>query len=337
MIWAISPVNGAWVHKSIITPLEEGLRRINVVFAGCNIYSVNPTSLSLKDKAIYLITGLALAAFPINTVIWIAWQIFGHPKQFFREHYNPEVERPAEAPPASQPAPVRAAEPPAAAPPRPQPSASHAAAASDREAEGLVENFFFKETGSQGVPIQTNWKVTVSPSQILVLQHCDEHASTAVYDLNWALREFHAKDNSRQFDITWVGDTKTVSTCMTENGVKITKDITLGLPLVQQKRFGLRGFVLDQSKTELRFYSILRNKKYGSPFMQSAPFAIPMIAKKTGTENVDSVVCCKVEVVSEWGWPYSGKGEFWFDSNGILRKFADPLDNSIGEYLSSGP
>lgn len=337
MIRAISPVNGEWVHEYIIAPLEEGLRRINLVFANRNIYSLNCTPLSRKDKAIALITGLALAAFPINTVIWIAWQVFGRPKQLFRERHNPEIELPAAPPlvPQETPGAAAAAEPLAIAPPRPEPSASQPAAAPPLQEEGRrVETLSFKETGSQGV-IDTHWKVTYTDSQILVHQHCDEHSSAAVYSLNWDLKEFHATDRSSELSIV-VRDTGTVSTSMTKNGITTTKEIAPGLPLVQQKRCGLRGFVLDRSKTKLRFCSILREKKNGIPLMQSVPFAIPMIAEKVGTEDIENVPCLKVEVVSEWGWPYNRKGEFWFDGGGILRKFINPFDNSIGEYSQSG-
>lgn len=87
---AIYPVNAEWVHDFIVTPMEEGVRRLNLVCAPYNIYSLNRTPLTLKDRLIALITGIALILFPINTIVWIVWQTFGHPKRL-SARYCPEA------------------------------------------------------------------------------------------------------------------------------------------------------------------------------------------------------------------------------------------------------
>jgi hypothetical protein len=86
---AICPVNAKWVHEFIVTPIDEGLRRLNLVFAPFNFYSFNRTPLTLKDRLLFLIAGTALVLFPINVIVWVAWQTFGHPKRL-SPRYCPE-------------------------------------------------------------------------------------------------------------------------------------------------------------------------------------------------------------------------------------------------------
>ena len=81
MISSLTPATPEWLHQYLIEPYLEGIERLNRAWRGVELYRIKPVALSLKERVISLITGIALTFFPlVNTVIWMAWQTFGTPE-----------------------------------------------------------------------------------------------------------------------------------------------------------------------------------------------------------------------------------------------------------------
>jgi hypothetical protein len=321
---AICPVNAPWVHKHIVEPIEEGIRRLDLVSAPYNTYSLNRTPLTLKDRAVFLITGIALVFFPINAIVWIAMQTFGHTKRL-SDPFNPETSHPAVPPlPAISPAPA------ASIPETPRTQARPG------------EIFTFRETKGQTV-VAKQWTVRPSPELIQATQEGGEQFTSSFYNPDWTLKEFHHQtaDGAKQCDF-WVRGPRVVEVRLVVNGEETQKTLHLEeeRPIIQQPTLGFKRFVTGPL-TEERFYGIaFENKvRMWNPFATRPPFAIPMVARKKGTETVEGLgPLQKVGVASEWGWPYSlAKGDLWFDGEGNLRKFHDQLEGVIGIRNSPSP
>ena len=81
MVKSIFPVTSEWVYTYIVQPSVEGAERLNRLWSGINSHSLDTTPLSLRNRFISLLTGFALMFFPMaNSIMWIAWQTFGHPE-----------------------------------------------------------------------------------------------------------------------------------------------------------------------------------------------------------------------------------------------------------------
>lgn len=97
MLEAITPVNPEWIHEHLIQSPLEGAERINRAWQGIDTHSLNRTPLSIKERVISLIVGIALMLPFVNTIIWIAWQTFGKPERL-SDPFSPEIE-PTRPPP----------------------------------------------------------------------------------------------------------------------------------------------------------------------------------------------------------------------------------------------
>jgi hypothetical protein len=169
MIAKISPVSPEWVHEFVMQPYLEGAERLNRAWQGANIHSLNRTVLSLKERVISALIGIALMLPLINTIIWIAWQTFGKPERL-SDPYSPEMEI---APPPFLPR-----------LPLQPPTAQTAPKA------GGIE-FSFREG-----EMQANWTIESSPESTVVREHCDEYFSISRYNPDATIYEFTYQQNS---------------------------------------------------------------------------------------------------------------------------------------------
>jgi hypothetical protein len=329
----ICPINREWIHNHLLEPYLQGCALITIAWNGFD-RSLAPTPLSLSDRVVCWLQGVALMIPFVNTIIWLAWQAFGTPEKLF-DPYCPEAEPPPPPPPPViihgpvQPAPI-------------QPPQNAGELVRPTELFGILE----KTDTSQ---IQMGWRIEHYADMIVAQQNCELFSSTSIYRPNYSLREYHYQMGTKRTALSQTGGERSpVHLTITDTGVAtIERDIPLidNLPLIQQRAVGLRPFVQSNERV-LRFCAIIPEIPAilnHVPFLAHAPFIMPVVATKMGEEEVPGMGrLLKIEVVSEWRWPYnSAKTEMWYDvATGQLRKFIDTgtfISTKTGEFVRSNP
>ena len=82
MIQNLSPVSDAWLYTFVIQPHLEGIGRLNFLLDKPKPSLFETPPLSLKEKLIYLISGVSLMIPLIATIAWVFMQTFGNPESF---------------------------------------------------------------------------------------------------------------------------------------------------------------------------------------------------------------------------------------------------------------
>jgi hypothetical protein len=354
MLETISPVNPGWIHEHIFEPPLEGIERINLAWAGKNIHSLNQTLLTLKERVIAFLIGFALMIPLIGKIIWMAWQTFGKP-QHLSDPFNPESEATPVPTLLVQPIPLlpQPIEVGAAAIP---PAAVGAAQAPPPQV-GIrpPELFAYHETGPHDA-IQTNWRLEFFQDTVIVHQSCDKYFSKSVYDVLYnpdlSVKSLKIKDFTHQsniqkpggveyFNVTRVDlSTLQVELTIDEQTTRQQLKLQENLQWIQQPTVGFKEFI-GSAEQSLRFYGIVPKNKFRelNPFAAKPPLAMTFTARKV-KEEVNPIYgnLVKVEVVSDWGWPYNKTIELWFHKEtGTLRQFKNPFEEKIGEYMQNGP
>jgi hypothetical protein len=351
MLEAISPVNPKWIHEHVFEPPLEGIERINLAWAGKNIHSLNQTLLTLKERVVFFLVGVALIIPLIGKIIWMAWQTFGKPQRL-SDPFIPELESPPLTPPVrpiqAQPVINNAAG--AAA----LPVAVGAVAAPPQAGIKPPQIFAYKETGPrnemspQHDEIQANWRLEfLSEHNLKAQQFCDNHSSTASYS-DWAITEFIHESHIQKpggieyFKVT-KSDAQTLQVELKVDGEVTHKQLKLqeNLPWIQQPTIGFKNFICSD-KQSLRFYGVLPKNTFRkiNPFAAKPPLAMTFTATKVG-EEISPVHgnLIKINVVSDWGVPYNIYAvELWLHKEtGELRKFINPFESKSGEYIQNHP
>ncbi len=305
----ICPVNREWIHTYVFEPYLQGAALIKRAWKGVDFLSLERTPLSLKERLISLLTGLALMIPLINTIIWLAWQTFGNPEKLF-DPYSLETKLP---PP--RPIPLPAIQPlvPLTLPNgEPVPT----------------ESFAYNETGKTSI-IRTNWKVQQYPNMIVADEYCNEHSSTSRYDHDWRIQEYHYQSDEDSVDL-WLIDPKNIrAQIVSDGGDPVDKLLELkeDIPWIQQPTLGFKNFIRSP-ETQMYFYGVLcTNPLKYVPFAPRPPQLVKAIAKKVGEETLPGYgKLVKVEVESVEGWTsYLPKGELLFDPrSGALCRFTNP-------------
>lgn len=327
----IHPFNPWWVHTYLFEPCLQGKALVEIAWKGVDFSNLARPVLTLQKRAVFLITGIFLMIPLINTIIWISWQTFGTPVPLFDPYSASDV-------PFKIKAPVALIRPIEAS--RHRTVSSQVLQSPFRETEN-AETFSYNESGKNSI-IKTNWKVQKYPHLIVAQQYSDEYSSTSVYQPNWALQEYHYESNEGLLDIR--KDGKQLQVKMhppSKDPIDINLEMTEDIPWIQQATLGFKSFVLSQDE-QFCFYGVLNENPFRRflPFASKPPFLMKMLAQKKGMEALPGFGnLIKVEVQSEWGWPYNLiTGELWFDpQTGILRKYIDPgfLQSKTGEWATT--
>lgn len=322
MLQAITPIDAEWMHAFVVQPFAEGAERLDRAWLGINTFSVNPTHLTLEERVISLIAGMCLMLPLINTIIWIAWQTFGKPERLTTRFCS-----------TTEPAPTR---------PIPSASSSYAApvASSLDEAVKPSEYFVYEITHTSGVTSMT-WQLDWL-SECTVERQCYGPFSSNSYFLpDGTLLHYDCTAPPNHILSVERTQPHLLQVRWEEGGEKTTKDCILEpvLPWLQPTRWGLKPFLLS-AQQEFRFYIIMPVNPFRKyiPWAIKPPFAMPVIAKKVGSDVDGFGQLMKVELKSAWGWPYSIPTiTLWFDPQTNLRKFAisfGPKGKYVPDHLS---
>lgn len=87
----ICPITPEWAHMYILEPYLQGCELVNLAWQGVDFHSLTKAPLSLMERVICWLTGVALLIPFINHIIWIVWQTFGRPEKLF-DPYCPEID-----------------------------------------------------------------------------------------------------------------------------------------------------------------------------------------------------------------------------------------------------
>lgn len=334
----ICPVSREWIHAHLLAPYLQGVELINLAWKGVD-RSLAPNPLSLSERVICWLQGIALMLPLVNTIIWLAWQAFGEPEPLF-DRFCPEIEP---LPPPPPQVIVHAGLQPAA------PVLPVAVAA---DLVKPTELFGFTET-TDALVLQIQWKIEHFQDMIVAQQNCGRFSSTSLYRPNLTLREYHyqtfATDQRRanKVDLLQRGDERSpLDLTITEEGsppIQKTFELPENLPLIQQRTIGFRPFVQSNERV-LDFYAVIPEIPILGyiPFIEKPPFLAKVRATKVGEEEVPGHGrLLKIELVSTWRWPYNAvKSELYFDATGLLKKFVDSgafIPRKVGEFVQNNP
>ncbi len=323
----ICPVDRHWIHTYIIAPFLEGCERINQAWNGVD-NSLEANSLSLTDRVILWIQGMALMVPLLNTIIWIAWCIFGSPEKY-ADSFCPEIES-AQLPP-------------------PIPEIIIPIGEEVEEGEE-IEQFGYTETVDK-IPIRTSWVVEKFPDEIVATQNAREFSSYSVYEPGYTLKELHYQCGPKKIDLTRIRNSEIMveifngPELITQKVIEIPRD---HLPWIQQRAIGFKPFILSDAN-EMLFYAVipeyptLIGRAISRLALKAAPFIMKVKAIKKGQEEVAGFgQLLKVEIESTMGWPYNTvKSELWFDpETGSLKRFVDSgtfINQKVGELVQNNP
>lgn len=300
----IDPVDRSWVHTYVFEPYLQGAELFNLAWKGID-RTLEEKPLSLMNRSICWLQGLALSIPLINTIFWIAWQTFGIPERL-ADPFCPEIEMPDE--PQLPQIRIHPVEDP-------------------REEEGIIEQFLYAEQGENNNLV--SWMIEKFPTVTFVHQNGRDFSSSSQYDKEHALKEFHYQNGPKKIGITVSSPDKVLVEVASDAQTVTTKTLQIPephAPLIQQ-RIGLKPFILSE-KQEIDFFSVFPEFPAALkwlPFVENPPFLMKVKATKKGIEEVPGMGrLLKVEV-APIKLPYSiFKSELWFDpETAVLRKFCD--------------
>lgn len=314
----IAPVDAKWCHTYILEPYLQGSDLLNDAWAGKD---VEEKPLSLKERCICILQGVALMTPFVNAIIWIAWKTFGDPISLIDRFQQEEpviVERPLPSPVF-----VQHGSTPSTVPiPAPLPAPTNP-----------TEILLFKENGETLV----QWEITKNGDKTDVKQTAPHFSVHSTYRSDWTLESYLYQIQTNRHEMRQEGRTMHIRIQETERQLPLEKNY----PVIQDRVIGLRPFVTSSQK-ELSFYAIAFDAPPSALktllFIPNPPFAVPTTAKKCGTQNG----LLKVEVKPQ-GLIASRviKSEMWFDpQTGDLKKFVDTISfmkTKSGEFVQNNP
>lgn len=266
-ISSLTPFKPEWFHAFMIHPFSEGTARINRAFNGVDFLTLIPRSLSLKERAVDLITGVLLLLPLVNTVLWIAMQTWGHP-DYLADPYIESEQEPAIPPP---PAPIAIRIEPnipivqaiaprleVQPPPIEQPIAEvlQPVAPVTNQAQPLhtVEHTYEDRKGTSVEHSQ--WKIEEFPDLTIATKQSSTEVAIARYNQNGEIQEYHFnyKDPNRGELHIKMEDRHLHIKGRGQDGWR-EKSIRMAqnYPWIQQMTLGIKNFVLA-NQNKLDFY-----------------------------------------------------------------------------------
>lgn len=240
-----------WLHDHVVRPHQEGIERLKRAWSGIDIHCILQRKLSLKERFISLITGVALTFLPFfNFAIWKGWETFGNPEVLSSHFSSGNATRQKQA----EPVPIERMERPTfqpilETPPSVQIQPTH---------EVLrTEAFKHVETEGDAPPIFCDGKIQYFADHILITKESAIEKVKCRYSLDWKLLEYNlaTTDGKKIFQAHADGEKITVKA--QKSGRHFHKEHLLKhhLPWIQQPILCLREFVLSQA-TQTKFCAI---------------------------------------------------------------------------------
>ncbi len=327
MVHAIAPLSSKELYSFVVQPYIEGSERLNRAWHGIDFHSLTHTKFSLKEKAVFLLSGICLVVFPlINSVIWLAWKTFGHPEILSDPYVS------AAPPEVSTDAAIAAAEPsnavaisimqekgpelaltefslaPAVESPQP--------VAAVQEDAPRIEQFSYSES-SKNFQGKTDWKMEYLPNEIRAQIESPRERTHSRYNKNGELLEYHCTEKDEDLHV-WLTEDRHLK-ISAHRGTRIEeRDYKLEKKLVwlQQSTLGLKNFVLDPAQNECRYYCIRPDNIV----------LVEVVVRKKGEEVLPGRgKTIRVEMkMDHYFYRYLREGELWFDpSTGKMLKLVD--------------
>src|SRR5579872_5216093 len=95
MVYSIAALSSKDLYTFVVQPYLEGTERLNRAWQGVDFHSLMPAKFSLKERVVFLLSGICLVFFPlINSIIWLAWKTFGNPETLSDPYIPPVIPEP---------------------------------------------------------------------------------------------------------------------------------------------------------------------------------------------------------------------------------------------------
>lgn len=303
-----------WSHTHLLEPYEEGWARLERAISGKDWYKVDYPELSLQDRAISLISGLSLILPFINSIVWLAMEIFGKAEKL-SDPFDPN--------------PIKKLSPE----PEPTPLAPIPEGQRPLKVEELKYHY---QQLTSGREIDSDWAFKTYADRVEATKTDSLGLVTFTYDLDGKMIRYELDRKEPNIHVTAVKSGDKISLDVSLNGAEPThSELTVDpkQPWIQYAATGFEEFVLS-SKSELPFYGIDHHSRTWQ-----------MLATKKGIVTLpgygDSLLVT-ANITSFLGrllgsaLGYSFEGKMWFDpETGRLLRAEYPEPTSINSAWPS--
>ncbi len=347
MVHAIAPMSSKELYTYVVQPFLEGAERLNRAWQGVDFHSLSHATFSLKERIVFLLTGICLVFFPlINSVVWLAWRTFGNP-EILSDPFIPASPSPVPLPAVEQPrvsadssvvSPVdlcivqkedEKCDSPSLKAIEIQPACSPLCVEAIVENRPSVETFAFFET-SKGYQGKADWKIEFFPNEIRVHIHSPQENTFSRYNKDWQIQEYDCKEKDSELHIVLTEDRRLKINAYRGKRIEEREyKLERNLLWLQQATLGLKTFILADDQKESRYYSIRPDNLD----------LVEVIARKKGEENLPGYGnSIRADLkMDHCFYRYLREGELWFDpKTGMLRKLIDSgrfMDTVTTEFI----
>ncbi len=331
MVQAISPMSSKELYTFVVQPYLEGSERLNRAWQGIDFHSLTHAKFSLKERAVFLLTGIVLVFFPlINSVIWLAWKTFGNPEILSDPYISAVVPQPEEAPTGVKEIPLvkccskaeEKGESPAMSKELSAPLLADAVRVrpiEDASDASKVEFFSFAEK-SKSFCGKTDWRIERLPGESGEFHAAIEsprEKTWSRYNKKGEIQEYYFKEESGELHASLSADRRLKVRAHRGNRIG-ERDYKLEKNYVwlQQATLGLKSFILDPNQKEVHFYSIRPDNID----------LVEVVVRKKGEENLPGFgKAIRAELkMDHYFYRFFREGELWFDpETGKMLKLVD--------------
>lgn len=312
MLSVVSPIPSShfkeWFYDHVVSIHLEGVARVQRAWSGLNKHTIERPypRLSLKERAISLITGLILCLPLFNIIVWRGLEAFGK-VVILAPPYIPN--RPLEEAAPEQPAfsPILEVEE--------QVSAPEAVAAIQEPPPPLSSRDFQYTEETNGTTLVSDWKVETFNNRVEYTRKAPPENPTqpevrslskAICDLNGQMVDFDYVSGNKEDHFHARMNGREIKAIGKKGKVVKEKDYVLPghYPWIQQPTLGFKNFILS-SEQKLDFLGI--NPKDFS--------LVHVVATKKNEEEVPGFgkllrMELRLTGLLSWFW----KAELWFDA-----------------------
>lgn len=304
----------------------EGAIRINRFFSGVDLHSVEQSRFSWKDRLVELLVGLALLLPFVNSIVWLAMQMFNHTKPLSNELGAIEEEDDVSDPYSSEsemgedevPAPIESSEP------------------TVEETFETVD--YVNEKGTENIvrTIRSKWIVQKQGTKTTYFKDDEDEKTVSEYDQGvlvkfdcfWKSTNIHTVVHKHHDHLSFTG---------TRGGKAAAhKRCELqGRTWIQQQTVGFAPFLNSESD---KYPYVMVNPFYFSVLKHKVPSLEEMVAERTKTDEGSTVKLivqgAAVWVARKWEGSDRFDAKFYFDREGKFTAAKYITVKIAGELLS---